>query len=314
MRVLRTWVLVAILGAVSTAGAAELRYGDVVTTIIYPSVIECACWHLQIYRGGADYRSAIEVASGPYIGSMMGAVAPSGDVWALSTYPTQIVLYDSALHPRKVFEDPLVYLRSITFDRASNAYVNAWSFDQSRRILKLDPSGNPLRTYVNPFPDSANIELGQDGCTLYLMPDSWSSFAIHRFDVCSDALLPDIAIPPAPPTRFLYSQSPSLQALPDGSLLLPRRDVILRLSAEGGFIRIYDAPGHDDWRVTARDPDGLSFWAVTGDADADGGEALFRFRLSDGAVIDGPIIAAGRALHSISVVGDHRTRAVRGRR
>ncbi len=142
---------------------------------------------------------------------------------------------------------------SILFDRAGNAYVG--QADCSHRILKFDSAGNLLSTFTPAVERRGTdwIELAADQCTMFYTSEGKN---IKRFDVCTNAQLPDFA------SNLPGSNAFALRILPSGGLMVGDRETIVRLDAAGNVVQTYDAPNENTWFALNLDPDGTSFWSA----------------------------------------------------
>jgi streptogramin lyase len=143
---------------------------------------------------------------------------------------------------------------SIVFDSAGNAYVG--QADGTGDVLKLDPWGNLIRSF-DPAPENRgtdSVSLAPDGCTLYYTSEGTS---VKRFDVCTDAQLPDFADGLPGFSDF------EIVPLPDGGLLVADASAVLRFDSSGNIIQTYSRPEDGPlYYGVALVPDGGSFWAT----------------------------------------------------
>ncbi|HYS54695.1 MAG TPA: hypothetical protein VER58_13130 [Thermoanaerobaculia bacterium] len=171
--------------------------------------------------------------------------------------------------------------RGIVRDRDGNFFVSGFN------LYKLNPAGNLVGTFTNVR--ESMIDLASDQCTLYLVSQGT---AVQRYDVCRNASLPDLT------ASLPGSTAHDLRILPDSSVLIADEEVIARVAANGTIMQTYSPAGLGGWRAVALALDGRSFWAAAVDV------GLFHIRLSDGAVLTGPIPAVWTT--SIGIVGEPR--------
>lgn len=126
-------------------------------------------------------------------------------------------------------------------------------------------TGALIATYSDSPSRSGWIDIAADQCTIFYADDSP---AISRFDVCTNAQLPDFAT---------VGTVSGLRILPgSGDVLASNRTKVTRLNSAGTVLGDYNAPGGNSliFAVTL-DPDGQTFWT----ADLTTGN-IFRYNLN----------------------------------
>jgi sugar lactone lactonase YvrE len=142
---------------------------------------------------------------------------------------------------------------SITLDAAGNVYVG--QADGTGAVLKFDASGNPLAQYGVASEDRGSdwIDLAADQCTLFYTSEGT---LVKRFNVCTNAQLPDFATLPSGAAFALRIQ-------PSDEVLVAATSAVYRLDATGALVQTYAIPNSSTLFALNLDPDGTSFW--TGD-------------------------------------------------
>jgi hypothetical protein len=163
---------------------------------------------------------------------------------------------------------------TIDFDRAGVAYVGQAGCRKS--VLKFVP-GEPFPSELHPAEEAQGIswlDLAGDGCTLF-----YTSMGpnVKRFDVCTDAQLPDFNTTPLP-GAFTHD----LRVLPDGGLLVANGSVITRLTGTGAIAQTYAVAAEEPQLWTGLDivGDG-TFWAANYYASN-----VYRIDLASGGIVD----------------------------
>lgn len=182
---------------------------------------------------------------------------------------------------------------SISFARDGSFYVGHIG---APSLLHFTGGGALLASF-NPAAPASLIDLAADQRTIFYTDRSLTAPpVIHRFDVATNANLPDFAN-----LGGTARSVADLKLLPpgDGSagLIVAQGSEIKRLDGNGNVVQRYDVPGEDSWFGIALDPDGKSFWAQT---NAPGN--VYRFDIASGAVDRGPLPAAAAA-YGICVKG-----------
>lgn len=172
---------------------------------------------------------------------------------------------------------------SCVYDAAGNVYIgqagfNAQATDEQVPVLKFNPSGTLLDTFVLPTGTRGTdwIELSANQCTLYYTSEDTT---VRRYNVCTRSPLPDFATGLTAP--YCYA----LRLRPNGELMVACQEAVHRLSAQGANLRTYtrqsigetDAAGLFALNL---DPDGTSFWT----AGLNSG-SVFRVDIASGAVL-----------------------------
>ena len=161
---------------------------------------------------------------------------------------------------------------SILFDRAGNVYVG--QADGSHALLKFDPSGTPLATFL-PATETRgtdHISLATDQCTMFYTSEG---VAVKRFNVCTNTQLADFNAAPLPGSTAF-----GLKLLPAGGLLVADTEEVVRLDAGGHQIQTYVLPGTTLLFAVSLDPDGTSFWT----ADLPSGQ-VFKIDIAAGTIL-----------------------------
>ncbi len=155
---------------------------------------------------------------------------------------------------------------SILFNQAGDAFVGAESGD----VLEFDPNGTMLKDF--PTGRSDWVELGPDQCALYYTDEGT---AMHRFNVCTDAAMPDFL--GAGTLEHPYA----LRLLPSGGLLAADSSSVRRFDQTGAQIQSYTYPGNSNWFALNLDPDGTSFWSADFSSSS-----VVRFDIASGNVLN----------------------------
>jgi hypothetical protein len=161
---------------------------------------------------------------------------------------------------------------SVTFDAQGNVYVG--QSDGTGNILKFDPAGNPLATFVVAVGTKGtdHIDLGLDGCTMFYTSRTKDVF---RYNVCTNTQLPFFNTQPLPGYETYH-----IRVLPDGGVLVADTAWIVRLDSSGNQIQLYSAPGENNyWGGVDIVGDG-TFWASNA-ATAN----IYHFNLQSGAIL-----------------------------
>jgi hypothetical protein len=161
---------------------------------------------------------------------------------------------------------------SISFDTFGNAYVGQEG--GSRDILKFDGTGALVGAF-NAAPDGKKgtdrLDVGTDQCTIFYTGES---NAIRRFNVCTNAQLPNLA------TGLPGKEALDVKALIDGGVLVADTEAIHRLNASGAIVQSYDQSGQNCWAALGLDTTTTSFWA--GDRCS---STVSKFSVTSGAVL-----------------------------
>ena len=117
-------------------------------------------------------------------------------------------------------------------------------------ILKVNLSGTQLANYATPRSDW--IDLASDQCTMFYTDEG---SAIHRFNVCTNAALPDFVTVPG---ASFYA----LRILPSGDVLVAAGPSVRRFNSGGTeILPAYTAAGETFFFALNLDPDGTHFWS-----------------------------------------------------
>ena len=184
---------------------------------------------------------------------------------------------------------------SITFDAAGNVYVG--QADGTGAVLKFDASGNPLAQYGVARDDRGSdwIDLASDQCTLFYTSEGT---LVKRFNVCTNAQLPDFATLPS-------GSAFALRIRPSGEVLVAATNAVYRLDATGALVQTYTIPNPITLFALNLDPDGTSFW--TGDLSS--GD-IFKVDIVTGNILETFNAASFTALGGLAVVGEIRVGSV----
>jgi hypothetical protein len=183
---------------------------------------------------------------------------------------------------------------SCVLNGAGDVYVG--QADGSRDVLKFSPGGALLASYdVATGPRGSDwIDLAADQCTLFYTSEGNT---IRRFDVCTNAQLPDFA------TGFTNPGSSTicyaLRIRPNGEVMVACTDTVYRLSPAGAVIQSYPLPAGETSILFAMnlDPDNASFWT----AGFSSGN-IYRIAIDTGALITQ--FAAGSAVEGLAIFGE----------
>ncbi|MCW3035578.1 MAG: type sorting protein [Actinobacteria bacterium] len=146
------------------------------------------------------------------------------------------------------------------------------------------------------------LDLAGDQKTMFFSDEV--SHTIHRFDVSTNAALPDFA------TGLSGANTFALRLLPPGDgtggLLVAVSADIKRLDGSGHVVQSYNAPGESGWFALNLDPNGTSFWSGSFTTNN-----FYRFNIATGAKELGPINvgSGGGQLLGICLKGE-RTAAI----
>jgi hypothetical protein len=273
--------LAALFFLISAPAVAQVfRSGDVVFASRVASNIGSTTGQVEWYSDdGLFHQTIAAYANDPVLALVFGS-----DARLYATRPhlsPQIIVFGTAGEPLGAFGPVLPIPQAITRDRAGNLFVGA------TLLHKIDTTGNLLATYTAP---GGMLDLAVDQCTMFIAEAMAN--VIRRFDVCQNVPMSDFT------TSLPGSIAWDLRLLSDGSLLVANEQSVVRLTSAGAVSQTYLVPGANGWRAIALAPDELSFWAAAAN------EGVYRIRLSDGAVIQGPL--PGAWITSIAVVGEPR--------
>ena len=154
---------------------------------------------------------------------------------------------------------------------------------------------------LQPAPERRGVDwadLAPDQCTLLYTSEGK---LVKRFNVCSNAQLPDFATLPiagnntTSPTTSAYG----LRILPGGDVLVAAASAVYRLSPAGAVVRTYAIPRTSQLLTVNLDPDLATFWV----GDLPTGR-VSRVDLATGAVVSvletNPVLGLG----GVAVVGE----------
>lgn len=202
-------------------------------------------------------------------------------------------------------------ITSIVFDRSGNVItgreVNLFSSEEPGGVTIFDPTG---KKWYDLFPNSDPtisfdftpfyIDLSSDQRTLFYTNKGRQ---IKRFDISGGFQLDDFKTLPGAGDSGEPVQATNLRLLHpgdgSGGLLVADYADIKRLDRFGNVIRVYDVSFENFWVALALDPDGISFWAASGDDvykfDIESGKEYegFRFRAGSESEIGGLVVVGG---------------------
>lgn len=265
-------------------------------------------------RAGSAFASGDLILTGPGVrwlradGSLVKAIEPE-------SFPTTSVAYRAGGGPRPLYvvHEPLVtrnydpegtflyfFVLDAIADRtravalgtngAGFVATNHGPFLNQIYGFKEDPttgSGASFTSFFVVASEINDLEVGADGCSLFVATRTLGAF---RFDACTFRVFPALAD---------GLDVRRIRLLPDSTalLVLGGQAAIRRIDGNGQTVREYSVPGvAGPWAGIDLAPDGRSFWAVTSSG------VLYRFDLATGAIVQGPIQAAGSAT-DLAVVG-----------
>jgi hypothetical protein len=274
----------------SPAEAADWATGDVFVAVSSGSY--------QVYDNAGSFKETISDGLGGYTTGC--AFDSAGDLYTTNFGHTRVIKYDDT-HPHPVLQtidtdaaSHLGHSESIVFAANGDFYVGHPY--GNRDIHRYNAAGILQQTYdvAGETRGSDWIDLAADQKTIFYTSRGGR---ILRCDVANDVQLPDFA--------NIGGTSFGLRLLPpsdgSGGLLVAHGSAIRRLDGSGNVVQTYDAPGGNDWRSLALDPNGSSFWA--GDAAS---ANFYRFNIATGAIEVGPINTGTgySTLHGLCVLGD----------
>lgn len=182
-----------------------------------------------------------------------------------------------------VIANDMTVPESIVFDGVGNFYVTSVRNVTRGTVFKYAPNGALLDTFdINETvgrPTTAGvdwIDLAADQRTLF-----WTSEGtfVGRYDLQTETLLPDFNNAPLPGT-----QAYAIRILPDGTVILADRELVVRFDANGDVLQTYDVDGEDTWFAMNLDPDKMSFWSGNFQT-----ANFYKFDIATGNVLIGPI-------------------------
>jgi sugar lactone lactonase YvrE len=286
MRNIRFFICLFLLA--TPTSAQTFQHGDVVFGWFVPSILtDFQPNFIDWYAADGTLRRQITSSTSP--GAMPEALIFGADSRLYATQPFLgigggVIVYDTAGNRVSGRFGPQISATTgIARDRQGNLFVSG------DKLYKLDPSGNLVASFNAPLGD---IDLAPDQCTMLIVSLDRS---IRRYDVCRNMPLPDLT------TNLPGVQAFDLRILPDQSILVAIGNAVARVAPDGSFIRTYTLPSVGSAAV-ALATDGNSFW--TGATD----RGVFRVRLSDGAILAGPLPAS--QVWSIAVVDEPRAAIV----
>jgi len=177
---------------------------------------------------------------------------------------------------------------SVTFDALGNVYVG--QSEGTGNILKFDPAGNPLATFVVAIGNKGtdHIDLGLDGCTMFYTSRTHD---VYRYNVCTGTQLPFFNTQPLPGFEAYH-----IRVLPDGGVLVADTAWIVRLDSSGNQIQTYFAPGENNyWGGVDIVGDG-TFWASNAATSN-----IYHFNLQSGAILGSFNAGAGTGVAGVGV-------------
>jgi hypothetical protein len=176
---------------------------------------------------------------------------------------------------------------SVVRDHVGNFYVG--QADGSHQVLKFDANGTPLATFSPAVEKRGTdwIDLAADQCTLFYTSEGK---LVKRFNVCTNAQLPDFATLPitgdnsTTPTSSAYA----LRIRPNQEVMVATASAVFRLSPSGTLLQTYTFAGTTNLFALNLDADLTSFW--TGDifngqifkTDVSSGATLSTFNVGPG--------------------------------
>ena len=186
------------------------------------------------------------------------------------------------------------YIRSMTFlangDLAAAFGVSGSPDSPRAYFARLDTNGRMIKTVDLPDFIIFGFDVDRDGCTVVFTGVRTLAVA----NLCS-ADIPVKSLPQTPNVGFS-----GVRFLPNGNLLASSPGAVYELSRNGVVLRRF-VTSDDGLGEIVIDPDGTSFWATCGNR-------LFRFDLTTGNVIAGPVWLhnAAYGARSMAVRGEWR--------
>jgi sugar lactone lactonase YvrE len=264
--------------AVHPAGAATTTYavGDVFVSVGNGAVQ----WRLP----DGTLNATLSDGTGGY--TTGSAFDKAGNLYVTNFSNSTVAKYDTHGALLGQFGSGYQTPESIVLDAAGNVYVgNINGF-----ILKFDAAGNQLKQFNTGRVDW--MDLAADQCTMYFDTEGGR---VQRYNVCTDAALPDFST---------NGGDYALRLLPDGGLLVADDTSIDRMDAAGNVIKSYNTPSAESgWFALNLDPDGTSFWSASFFTND-----VVKFDLATGNVLKQFNSQAG-TVFGLSVFGE-RTQAV----
>lgn len=241
-------------------------------------------------EGGLDwYRNATFVSRFPDLEARFAARFDAlGTLYVSPGTAAQLSRYDRDGAYAGFVYAPGGFAGTIVIDAAGNFYTPQFA---ERRIAKISPNGDILRTYdFSSLPRFAadTADLASDQCTLFFTIPSQPM--VGRYDVCSDVRLPDL-------TTTLPTLPREIRLLADGTLLVAAGPNIHRLNSGGQIVQSYFAGAGQVFSALAIDASGLTFWASAG-------SGLIQFRLADSALLRQ--LTVQQTVTSIAIFGEPR--------
>ncbi len=236
---------------------------------------------------GRDFRfsstgTLIETLVSGFVNSSTRGMAfdSAGNLYSTNTDANAVVKFDNRGNPLGSFGSNYTRPESIVFDASGNSYVG--QDDNTGRVLKLDPSGFQLGSYLLAKENAGSnwIDLTSDQSTLFYTSGGPS---IKRFNVRTNTQLTDFA--------NVGGTLGALRLLADGGLLVTHNTAtsanILRLNSAGAVIQTYTFPVPDPTLYSLTDvrldPNGTSFW--TGSSGGSTGNKIYKVDLASGTIL-----------------------------
>ena len=167
------------------------------------------------------------------------------------------------------------YIRSMTFlangDLAAAFSVSGSPDSPRAYFARLDTNGRMIKTVDLPDFIIFGFDVDRDGCTVV--------FTGLRTLAVANLCSADMPVKPLPQTPNVGFSG--VRFLPSGNLLVSSPGAVYELSRNGVVLRRF-VTSDDGLGEIVIDPDGMSFWASCGNR-------LFRFDLTTGNVIAGPV-------------------------
>ncbi len=257
----------------SASAAATFAVGDVFVATGSASVQ----WHQP---NGTLVSTLTDASASSFTTGM--AFDASGNLYVTDFDSASVSKFDNAGTLLGTFGSGYGTPESIVFDAAGNAYVG----DLTQGILKFDSSGVLLHQFSVGRVDW--LDLAADQCTMLYTTEGG---AINRYNVCTDAALPNFTS---------LGGDFALRILGDGTVLVADETQIDHFDASGALLGSYDATGEDHWFALNLDPDGTSFWSADfGTAD------VVRFDIATGNVLSSfNTVTGSNTVFGLAVFGE----------
>jgi hypothetical protein len=178
-------------------------------------------------------------------------------------------------------------VESCVLDRAGNVYVGSTGGFQR----KFTPTGTVIKTYSGAGRTDW-LDLAADQCTMFYTQEST---LIKRYNVCTDAALPDFASG--------FGNATALRIRPGGDVMVADTTHAYHLNSSGTIIKTYTATAYNasesHFFALNLDPDGTSFWTAGYNTGA-----IYHIDIASGNLIKTFNASLNSTLAGLAVVGE----------